>query len=181
MESNEASMIKCSWHITDEQSFPLETKVFPKLVDGAYGGKHSAMRYNASDIRSLVAYGLDRGVRIVPEIDSPGHSASWQIGYPEIGVPVAGWASSMVDPTKEETFALLAGLFGEIAELFAPEKFIHIGCDEVDFAALNATESVVRYMAGNGIPRSAYGFKQLIAMYIARLTDIIKANEKISA
>jgi len=189
------------WHITDEQSFPLETKAFPKLVEAAYGGKDSSMRYNASEVRALVAYGLDRGVRLVPEIDSPGHSASWQIGYPQVGVPVAGWASSMVDPTKEESFALLKGLFTELSELFVDEvrtidadpggggggaadapslllQFIHIGCDEVDFAALNETASIVAYMQKHSIPRTQRGFKHLIATYIARLTGIIRANNR---
>lgn len=48
----------------------------------------------------------------------------------------------MVDPTKNASFQLLSGLFGELASLFEDE-FVHIGCDEVDFTALNNTPSVV--------------------------------------
>ena len=48
------------------QSFPLKTQSFPKLVDGAYGGAGSALHYTADDVRSIVAYAKDRGVRVVP-------------------------------------------------------------------------------------------------------------------
>jgi hypothetical protein len=68
------------WHITDAQSFPLKTKTFPKLVEGAYGGSGSALHYDAADVKAIVAYAKDRGVRVVPEIDSPSHSDSWTIG-----------------------------------------------------------------------------------------------------
>ena len=107
------------WHITDAQSFPLKTKAFPKLVDGAYGGAGSSLHYDSDDVKRIVSYAKDRCVRVVPEIDSPGHSASWQLGYPEVGVDVPhDWYSGMVDPTKEASFDLLAGLFGELAEMF---------------------------------------------------------------
>ena len=59
------------WHITDMQSFPLKTKSYPKLADGAYGGAGSALHYDADDVKAIVAYAKDRGVRVVPEIDTP--------------------------------------------------------------------------------------------------------------
>lgn len=115
----------------------------------------------------------------MPEVDSPGHTASWQIGYPEVGVAVPGdWYSGMVDPTKEASFTLLDGLFGELAALFE-DQYVHIGCDEVDFAALNNTASVVAYMAAHGIPRTARGLKSLIARYIERLSAIVAAHGKV--
>lgn len=78
------------WHISDAQSFPLNVSAYPRLVEGAYGGASSALVYSGDQVRGLVAYAKDRGVRVVPELDSPGHSASWQIGYPDIGVQVPG-------------------------------------------------------------------------------------------
>ena len=56
---------------------------------------------------------------------------------------------------------------------FAPfaDEFVHIGCDEVDFNALNNTASIVAYMQQKGIPRTGRGFKKLIAGYIERLCE----------
>eukprot|EP01047_Picozoa_sp_COSAG01_P051846 COSAG01_NODE_5389_length_4291_cov_3.813931_4_plen_118_part_00 len=72
------------------------------------------------------------------------------------------WYSGMVDPTKEGSFTLLARPFGELSGLF-DDEFLHIGCDEVDFAALNQTESIVKYIQENSIPCTGRGFKRLIA------------------
>ena len=87
---------------------------------------------------------------MVPEIDTPGHSESWHVGYPDVTVYSVN--EYMLDPTKNETFALLEGLFGEIADMFEDE-YIHIGCDEVSFAGLNSSASIVRYMEANGMSR----------------------------
>ena len=149
------------WHITDAQSFPLKTKAFSKLADGAYGGAGSTLTYDAADVKGIVAYAKDRGVRVVPEIDNPGHSASWLVGYPEIGVPTPDGYWSLLDPTNEQTYALLEGLFTELAAMFEDE-YVHVGCDEVDFEALNESAPVVAYMQRRGIPRTGRGFKRLV-------------------
>ena len=143
----------------------------------AYGGAGSALHYDADDVAAIVAYAKDRGVReffslakppsltafpslsllwqlssagVVPEIDTPGHSESWHVGYPDVTVYSVN--EYMLDPTKNETFGLLEGLFGEIADMFEDE-YIHIGCDEVSFAGLNSSASIVRYMEANGLTR----------------------------
>ena len=63
---------------------------------------------------------------------------------------------------------------------FAPfaDEFVHIGCDEVDFNALNSTASIVAYMQRKGIPRTGRGFKKLIAGYVERLCGIVVKNGK---
>eukprot|EP00040_Diaphanoeca_grandis_P019584 m.103453 g.103453 ORF g.103453 m.103453 type:complete len:593 (+) comp27500_c0_seq1:48-1826(+) len=159
------------WHLTDEQSFPIKTIAFPKLVEGAYGGAGSTLHYTGDDIKEIVAYAKDRGIRVVPEIDSPGHTTSWQIGYPEIAV------ASMINPISETTFAILDALIGELSSYFS-DDFFHIGCDEVDFTSLNASASVVEYMAQHDIPRTDRGFKSVIAKYIGRLTTIVHNHNR---
>lgn len=58
------------WHITDSHSFPLVVPSEPGLADkGSYG---SDMQYSPDDVRRIVQFGLDHGVRVVPEIDAPG-------------------------------------------------------------------------------------------------------------
>ena len=84
----------------------------------------------------------------------------------------------MLDPTKNETFTMLDTLIGELAEMFE-DDYMHIGCDEVSFAGLNSSASIVRYMAEHGLSRTGTrGFKKLIATYIERLTAIVIAKGK---
>ena len=68
------------WHLSEDQGFRIECKTFPKLhrlgSDGLY--------YTHEEIRDLIAYAADRGIRVVPEFDIPGHSTSWLVGYPEL-------------------------------------------------------------------------------------------------
>ena len=60
------------WHITDDQGFRLESQVFPKLHTlGSSGGY-----YTRQEIRDVIAYARDRGIRVFPEIDMPGHSGT---------------------------------------------------------------------------------------------------------
>jgi len=63
------------WHITDDQSFPLEVKSFPNITKhGAYSDKE---HYTADDISKIINYALMRGVRVIPEFDTPGHTRAW--------------------------------------------------------------------------------------------------------
>ncbi|KAK8938091.1 Beta-hexosaminidase 2 [Platanthera guangdongensis] len=70
------------WHITDSQSFPILLPSVPELaVKGSYGPK---MQYSPEDVRRIVGYAMSYGVRVMPEIDVPGHTGSWAEAYPEI-------------------------------------------------------------------------------------------------
>ena len=68
-------------HLSDNEGFRVESKVFPKLQDSGSEGQF----YSQDDIRKIVEYARDRGVRVVPEFDVPGHTRSWLTGYPELG------------------------------------------------------------------------------------------------
>jgi hexosaminidase len=63
------------WHITDEDSFPLILKGHPEIAQ--YGAFSPEETYTADQAREVVRYAMVRGVRVVPELDSPGHAASW--------------------------------------------------------------------------------------------------------
>lgn len=73
------------WHITDSHSFPLLLDTVPELADkGAYVLHGRKMVYTTHDVRRIVKYARDRGVRVVPEIDMPAHTGSWAGAYKEI-------------------------------------------------------------------------------------------------
>ena len=117
MEMNKLNVLH--WHITDAQAFPLRTERTPALALGAYA---TSLTYSTADVREIVTFAADRGIRVVPELDSPGHATSWATGYPEAALP----ACQTLDPTAEATYTLLDALIGEVAELF-PDTYIHIG------------------------------------------------------
>ena len=121
-------------HLSDDQAFRVESRLFPKLHQDGSGGSY----YTQSDIGEIVAYARDRGIRVIPEFDLPGHSTSWLVAYPELGSAPGPYAlarqygirPATLDPTREDVYEFLDRFFGEMARLF-PDPFVHIGGDEV--------------------------------------------------
>ena len=68
------------WHLSDDQGFRIESKRYPKLQEMGSGGLY----YTQDQVREVIAYAADRGVRVVPEFDMPGHTGAWLVGYPEL-------------------------------------------------------------------------------------------------
>lgn len=122
------------WHLSDDQGFRVESKLFPKLHEMGSDG----LFYTQEQIRELVQYARDRGIRVVPEFDVPGHAASWLVGYPELGAGPGpfhifrSWAGhdAVFDPAKPEVYEFLDSFIGEMASLF-PDAYFHMGGDEV--------------------------------------------------
>ncbi|GJP43169.1 hypothetical protein CLOM_g2659 [Closterium sp. NIES-68] len=83
------------WHMVDSQSFPIETPSFPRLWLGAFTPLE---RYTTDDMRHIVEYAEERGVMVVPELDSPAHAASWGVGYP-LSYPLPTAPSLSMSPT----------------------------------------------------------------------------------
>ncbi|KAK3097517.1 hypothetical protein FSP39_010397, partial [Pinctada imbricata] len=122
------------WHIVDDQSFPYQSQVFPEL--SAKGAYHPLLIYTFDDIREVIEYGRLRGIRVIPEFDTPGHTFSWGFSHPELLTqcyksqhPIPGYLGPM-DPSKASTYEFLAQFFKEAIQLF-PDDFLHLGGDEV--------------------------------------------------
>jgi len=123
-------------HLSDDEGFRVESRRCPKLTGLASDG----LFYTQDQIRKLIAYARNRGVRVVPEFDVPGHAVSWLVAYPHLasGPAPQGLVRSQrddlrppLDPTQEATYKLLDTVFGEMERLF-PDRYFHIGGDEVD-------------------------------------------------
>lgn len=63
------------WHIVDQDSFPLQLKSHPEIAKYATFSEHE--KYTTEEVAQFVRYAMVRGVRVIPEIDTPGHAASW--------------------------------------------------------------------------------------------------------
>ncbi len=122
------------WHLTDDQGFRVESKVYPKLQEEASDG----LFYTQEQIKDLVKYASNLGIRVIPEFDVPGHSSAILTAYPELSSKedynysierFSGIFNPTLNPCKEETYTFLENLFTEIAPLF-PDEYFHIGGDE---------------------------------------------------
>jgi hexosaminidase len=123
-------------HLSDDEGFRVESKRAPRLAEMASDGQF----YTQDQIRELISYARDRGVRVVPEFDVPGHAVSWLVAYPNLasGPAPQGLVRSEhdqlrppLDPTNEATYKLIDRVFGEMEKLF-PDQYFHIGGDEVE-------------------------------------------------
>jgi hexosaminidase len=123
------------WHLSDDQGFRMESKRFPKLQQQGSDGQF----YTQDEVRGIVEYARDRGIRVVPEFDIPGHSTSWLVGYPELAAGPGpyqilrtwGITDPAMDPARPEVYTFLDAFIGEMASLF-PDAYFHIGGDEVN-------------------------------------------------
>ena len=138
------------WHLTDDQGFRIESKVFPRLhqlgsTDGLY--------YTQAEVREVLSYAAARGIRVVPEFDMPSHTTSWIVAYPRLAsndsvyAPYKLWRTTNVaiDPTRETTYTFLDSLVTEMTALF-PDPYFHIGGDENDGRNWRRTPRIVAYM-----------------------------------
>lgn len=142
------------WHLSEDQGFRVECKTFPKLHELGSDG----MYYTQAQIKEILAYAEDRGIRVIPEFDIPGHSTSWFVGYPELASAPGpykierqwGVFDPTFNPTIEETYKFFDAFFKEMCELF-PDEYMHIGGDENNGHQWNKNEQIQKFMKENGI------------------------------
>ncbi|XP_037273904.1 beta-hexosaminidase subunit alpha isoform X2 [Rhipicephalus microplus] len=166
------------WHITDDQSFPFVSRTFPSLSEkGAFDPETHV--YKPADVQYIIDEATTRGIRVMAEFDTPGHTRSWGEAYPELlttcyegGVP--NGRLGPIDPTRNQTYAFLAHFFAEVARVF-PEQYLHLGGDEVDFLCWISNPNVTSFMRQMGFPRR---FDKLEDYYIQRLLEIVKVLRK---
>ena len=167
------------WHLSDDQGFRVESKVFPKLT----GAGSDGMFYTQEEIREFIAYAHDRGIRVMPEFDMPGHSRSWFLGYPELSSGTGpytlegggpGYIDPIMDPTRESTYKFLEKFVAEMSRLF-PDPYFHIGGDEVDGKQWDANPQIQAFIHAHGMKNN----QDLQAYFNQRLQKIVAKNHKI--
>jgi hexosaminidase len=158
------------WRFADDQGFHVESKKFPLLQQKGSGG----FFYSQDEVREIIAYARDRGIRVVPEFDMPCHTMSWFLGYPELSSGQDPLKSSAIDPSRESTYTFLTGFIGEMAALF-PDSYFHAGGDECDPKEWEENPRIQQFMRAHSIKDGA----ALQATFTARVEEIIASQKKI--
>lgn len=142
------------FYISDDQGYRIESKVFPRLHEVASDGEY----FTQEQVREIIAYAQQRGIRVVPEIDVPGHCTSLLTAYPHLAaVPRKyqlqdhfGVFDPVLDPTRSTTYTFLDSLLTEVATLF-PDDYFHIGGDENTGRDWQKSPAIRQFMKDSGL------------------------------
>jgi hexosaminidase len=180
-------------HLSDDEGFRVESKVFPKLQQYGSNGQY----YTQAQLKDLVSYANARGILVYPEFDLPGHSTSWFAGYPELasapGMYKPGHrfsikpgtsmqdavkiimqsATPTINPTKESVYTFLDKFIGEMTTVF-PSPYMHIGADENNGEAWKNNPQIVQFMNEKGMK----DVQELQAYFVNRMHRILKKHNR---
>jgi len=185
------------WHLTDDQGWRIQIKKYPKLTeigawrdgvgfglasnsttaygpDGRYGGF-----YTPADIHEVLAYAAARHIRVVPEIEMPGHSTAALAAYPQFsctGGPftittAGGIFNGIYNPANEQTFDFLDDVLSEVFQIF-PGKYVHIGGDEVAKDTWHNSAECQALMKREGLRNE----RELQSWFIRRIEKFVSAH-----
>ena len=148
------------WHLADAQSWPIQMTSYPAMSQDAYSARES---YSHNDLSAVLAYARARGVRVIPEIDMPGHAASgWQRVDPSIVTCTDSWWSNDVwpyhtalepnpgqlDVINPKTYDVVAAVYNELSSIFT-DTFFHVGADELQANCFNYSTIIQNWFAAN--------------------------------
>jgi len=184
-------------HLTDDQSWRIESKKYPKLnsigswrdgtiigifpgtgVDSTrYGGF-----YTVEQLKDIVKYAAERQITIVPEIDVPGHSMAIIASYPQFSttpdIPkktAITWGiynrQNNVLAPSDDVFVFLADVFNELMDIF-PGPYIHIGADECAKRWWKESASTQEYMRSKGLKDE----NELQKYFVERISEVVTAR-----
>ena len=164
-------------HLANDQGFRVESKVFPRLTEVASDGKY----YTQQQIKEIIAYAGQRGIRIVPEFVVPAHTTAILTAFPELASVKRTYSlqryfgvfDPVLDPTNEKVYVFLDRLFGEMATLF-PDQYFHIGGDENTGKDWESTPHIRDFMRVHGMRK----YMDLQTYFNKRLLPIIRKYHK---
>ncbi|KAI3386931.1 hypothetical protein SNEBB_004278 [Seison nebaliae] len=161
------------WHIVDSQSFPYSSQTFPALSEkGAYNPTTHV--YSPYDVQTVMEQCRLRGIRLVPEFDTPGHTDSWIGATPDFltkcyseGKPNGKYGP--IDPSRDDNFQFLKSFFMEIYTIFL-DDYVHLGGDEVSFACWESNPDIEEFMKKHSFGTD---YSKLEQFYMEKLLSII--------
>jgi hexosaminidase len=167
------------WHLSEDQGFRIESKTFPLLQEKGSDGLY----YTQEQVRGIIEYARDRGIRVVPEFDMPGHATSWFAGYPDLASGSGpygierhwGIFDPAMDPTRESTYQFLDQFIGEMTALF-PDAYFHIGGDECNGKEWDANPRIKQFMQTHHIQNDA----ALQAYFTGKVQKLVTKRHRIT-
>ena len=164
------------WHIIDAESFPMVVETYPELsAKGAYAPEAI---FSPSDVQQVIKEAELRGIRVVMEFDTPGHSASWGKGYPEIVTTCPALSANInnipLNPSHNLTYAVLAGVLDQSFKVNS-DAYVHLGGDEVVYACWAADPSVVQFANAMGFGSN---WSELYNWHMQKALDVVNQSEK---
>jgi hexosaminidase len=166
------------WHLSEDQGFRVESKIYPLLQEKGSDG----LFYTQEQIRNVIEYARDRGIRVVPEFDMPGHATAWFVGYPDLASGSGpyrierkwGVFDPAMDPTRDSTYTFLDAFIGEMTALF-PDAYFHVGGDECNGKEWDRNPRIQQFMKDHAIKDNA----ALQAYFSGKVQKIVAAHGKI--
>ena len=167
------------FYISDDQGYRIESKVYPRLHQVASEGLY----FTHEQVREMVEYARQRGIRVVPEIDVPGHSTAMIYAYPHLASVVRNYElqdhwgvfDPTLDPTKPSTYSFLDSLLTEVASLF-PDSYFHIGGDENTGRDWKRNPTIQAFMKEKGFKTTL----DLQNYFNRKIQAILQKNDKIA-
>jgi hexosaminidase len=148
------------WHLDDSQSWPVQLASYPSMTLDAYSAREI---YSRTDLQNVIAYASARGVRVIPEVDMPGHASSgWKQADPSIVACADSWWSNdnwplhtAVEPNpgqleilNSKTYTVVGGVYNELSGIFT-DNFFHVGGDELQEGCYNFSSITQQWFASN--------------------------------
>lgn len=181
------------WHITDSQSFPMESKRLPEMHQNGAFSKQEI--YYQSDIDSIIKFAKYRGIRVVLELDAPAHAAhGWEWGREKglgdlaVCIDSQPWRKyciqpncGQLNPANQNLYPALKSIYQDIRDYMENNEFVHFGGDEVFIQCWNSTKEITDYMkTKNYSSAETEGFLQLWSEFqekVLNLWDEINENK----
>lgn len=151
-----AKMNVFHWHMWDDQAIRIQLDNYQKLWQDTADGDY----YTKDEIRYVVNYARNLGIRVIPEISLPGHASAVAHAYPELMSGMGeqsyphqrGWGvfEPLMDPTNPELYKMLVSVFDEVVELF-PDEYFHIGGDEPNYQQWKDNPKIQQFIKDNNL------------------------------
>jgi hexosaminidase len=166
------------WHLSENQGFRAESKIYPLLTEKGSNGLY----YTQTEMREIVEYARNRGIRVVPEFDMPCHTTSWFVGYPDLASGKGpyqietrwGVFDPAMDPSRDTTFAFISKFIGEMTTIF-PDAYFHVGGDECNGKEWDANPRIQAFMREHHFKDDA----ALQSYFTARVQKLVAAHHRI--